>query len=240
MKYGKVFLIGAGPGNPELITLKGLNLIKKADVILYDFLIDKKLLTYASKKAELICVGKSRGHHLLKQEEINKLLVEKAKNNKIVVRLKNGDPFIFGRGSEEVKELILNNILYEVIPGVSSSIAVATYCGIPLTHRDYASSFAVITGHRKKNNDEVKFVNADTLVYLMCVTNLKKIINKLLDEGKIDTTPCALIERGTFKNQKVVIGNLKNILSKSKNKKIKSPAIFIVGETVNFFNKYTL
>ena len=234
-RKGKVFLVGAGPGDPELITVKGLKLIQQADAIVYDFLIDKRLLSFARKDAELICVGKSPSHHTIKQEEINRLLAEKAEEHPIVVRLKNGDPFIFGRGAEEAASLAEQNIPFEVVSGVSSAIAVPASAGVPLTHRDYASSVAIITGHRR-NDEEVKIVNADTLVFLMPVANLEKIAEKLLKEGKSPETPCVLIEKGTLPGQKVIQGNLTNIIKNSKAQEIRPPAVFVVGEVVNLRN----
>ena len=228
---GKVYLIGAGPGDPQLITVKGLELIKKADVIIYDFLVNKKLLAFAKKEAELICAGKSPLHHSMEQDEINELLAGKAGEVKMVVRLKNGDPFVFGRGAEEADYLGKLNIPCHVVPGVSSATAVPASCGVPLTHRDYSSSAAIITGHRKADG-EVKFVDADTLVFLMAVANLKTIINGLIKKGKSPDTPCILIEKGTLENQKAVRGNLGNILKKSKRKNIKPPAVFVVGKVV--------
>lgn len=231
-RKGKVYLVGAGPGDPELITVKGLKLIQKADAIVYDFLIDKELLAFARKDAELICVGKSPSYHTMKQEEINRLLAEKVEEHSIVVRLKNGDPFVFGRGAEESIYLAEQNIPFEVVSGVSSAIAVPASAGVPLTHRDYASSVAIMTGHRR-NDGEVRIVNADTLVFLMPVVNLERIIQKLLEGGKSPETPCVLIEKGTLPGQKVVQGNLANIVENSKAKDVKAPAVFVVGEIVN-------
>ncbi len=225
---GKVYLVGAGPGDPGLITVKGLGLIKKADVIIYDFLINKKLLNFAGKGAKLIYAGKSYKHHSMEQDEINKLLEEKAKKSKVVVRLKNGDPFVFGRGGEEAVYLSKRNIPCEVVPGVSSAIAIPASCGVPLTHRDYASSVAIITGHRKDNT-----ISAATLVFLMAVTNLERIVKNLIKKGKSPGTPCILIERGTFKNQKIVQGNLENIAGRAQKKKISPPAVFVVGKVVD-------
>jgi uroporphyrinogen III methyltransferase/synthase len=234
-RKGKVYLVGAGPGDPELITVKGLKLIQKADVIVYDFLINKELLAFARKDAELICVGKSSSYHTMKQEEINKLLAEKANQHQIVVRLKNGDPFVFGRGAEESIYLSEQNIPFEVVSGVSSAIAVPASAGVPLTHRDYASSVAIITGHRR-DDGEVKIANADTLVFLMPVANLERIIQKLLEGGKSPETPCVLIEKGTLPGQKVAQGNLANIVENSKAKGVKAPAVFVVGEIVSLRN----
>jgi uroporphyrinogen III methyltransferase/synthase len=229
---GKVYLVGAGPGDPELITVKGLKLIQQADAIVYDFLIDPRLLSFARKDAELICAGKSSTHHTMKQEEINQLLAEKTKEHSLVVRLKNGDPYVFGRGAEEAASLVEQNIPFEVVSGVSSAIAVPASAGVPLTHRDYASSVAIITGHRR-DDEEVKIADADTLVFLMPVANLQRIAEKLLQEGRSPETPCALIEKGTLPSQKVALGNLSNIFQNSKAQEIKAPAVFIVGEVVN-------
>ncbi len=229
---GTVYLVGAGPGDPELITVKGMKLLQKADVVVYDFLVDKKLLTFARKDAEMICVGKSSSFHTLKQEEINQLLAEKAQHCAIVVRLKNGDPFIFGRGAEEAVYLAERKIPFEVVSGVSSAVAVPAYAGIPLTHRDHASSLAIITGHRR-NDGEVKIVNADTLVFLMPVANLERIAQRLVEGGRSPETPCALIEKGTLAGQKVAHGNLGNISEISKTHGIKPPAVFVVGDVVN-------
>ncbi len=232
-KKGKVYLVGAGPGDPELITVKGLKLLQKADAVVYDFLIDRQLLTYARKDAELICVGKSPSNHTMRQEEINHLLAEKVETHSIVVRLKNGDPFVFGRGAEEAIYLAEHNIPFEIISGVSSAIAVPASAGVPLTHRDCASSVAIITGHRRAEG-EIKFVNADTLIFLMAVANLDKIVKTLLEGGKSPETPCILIRRGTFPDQKVVQGNLGNILNVAKEEGMKPPAVLVVGEVVKF------
>jgi uroporphyrinogen III methyltransferase/synthase len=238
-RRGKVYLVGAGPGDPELITVKGLKLIQQADAIVYDFLIDQRLLSFARKDAELICAGKSSSHHTMKQEEINRLLAEKAKEYSVVVRLKNGDPYVFGRGAEEAASLAEQNIPFEVVSGVSSAIAVPASAGVPLTHRDYASSVAIITGHRR-DDEELKIANADTLVFLMPVANLERIAERLLEEGKSPETPCALIEKGTLPGQKVVQGNLSNIFKNSKAQDIKAPAVFVVGEVVNLRNLLNL
>ncbi|MFC1855518.1 uroporphyrinogen-III C-methyltransferase [Thermodesulfobacteriota bacterium] len=235
MSIGKVYLVGAGPGDPRLITVMGLELIKKADVIVYDFLINKELLTNAKEGAELICAGKSHSYHTMEQEDINKLLAEKAKEADIVVRLKNGDPFVFGRGAEEIHHLKNENVPYQIIPGLSSSIAVPSSCGLPLTHREYSASVAIMTGHRRKGED-FKLVNADTLVFVMAVTNLEHIVNRLIESGRGADTPCALIERGTFEGQKISTSTLKDIVEESKKSGIKPPAIFVVGDVVGFYN----
>lgn len=230
-QIGKVYLVGAGPGDPELITVKGLKLIQQGDVIVYDFLVSKELLAQARQGAELICVGKAPKYHTLKQEEINRLLAEKAKEYQTVVRLKNGDPFVFGRGAEESIYLAEQNIPFEVVSGVSSAIAVPASAGVPLTHRNFASSVAILTGHRR-NNGEIKIVNADTLVFLMPVANLESIVQRLLKAGKDPETPCVLIEKGTLADQKTVHGNLSNMVERSKVEGVKAPAVFVVGEVV--------
>ncbi|AEH07248.1 uroporphyrinogen-III C-methyltransferase [Methanothermococcus okinawensis] len=234
----KVILVGAGPGDEELITLKGLNAIKNADVIVYDDLIGENLLKYAKDNAELIYVGKRKGKHSHKQEEINRILVEKAKENKTVVRLKGGDSFIFGRGGEEILELKKHNIPYEVIPGITSSIAVPEVADIPLTHRKVATSFTVVTGHEAEDKDkkQVKLseLNADTIVILMGITNLKHHVAELLKNSRRnEQTPVAIITNGTKSNQKIVKGTLKNIVKKAEENDIAPPGIIVIGDVVN-------
>ncbi|WP_457612746.1 uroporphyrinogen-III C-methyltransferase [Methanocaldococcus sp.] len=238
---GKVILVGAGPGDPELITVKGLNAIKKADVIVYDNLISKDLLDYAKDNVELIYVGKRKGMHSFKQEEINKILVEKAKEGKLVVRLKGGDPFVFGRGGEEILELKKHNIPYEIIPGITSAIAVPEVAEIPITHRKVATSFTVVTGHeaedKEKKQVNLSELNADTIVILMGITNLEKLVNDLLKNPKRnENTPVAIILEGTTENQKVIKGTLGNIVDKAKKEGIKPPGVIVVGDVVNVLN----
>ncbi|WP_423793414.1 uroporphyrinogen-III C-methyltransferase [Methanocaldococcus indicus] len=234
---GKVYLVGAGPGDKELITLKAINILKKADVIVYDALINKEILNYAKEGAELIYVGKRKDKHTLKQEEINKLLVKKAKEGKIVVRLKGGDPFIFGRGGEEILELKKNNIPYEVVPGVTSAIAVPEVFGIPLTHRGVAKSLTIVTGHEMEGENKVDFskFQADTLVILMGISNLDKIVNQLL-KSRSENTPIAIITNAFFGNEKIVKGTLKDILEKAKKEDIKPPGIIVVGDVVSLMD----
>lgn len=187
---GIVYLIGAGPGDAGLLTIKGAECIKKADVVVYDYLADKKLLSYARNNAELIYVGKQANHHTMKQEEINQLLVNKAKEGKVVARLKGGDPFVFGRGGEEALALRENGLSFEVVSGVTSAIAAAAYAGIPVTHRKIAASFAVITGHEDPTREESGInwknlaVGIDTLVFLMGVSNLPYITKQLVENGR--------------------------------------------------------
>ena len=232
-----VYLVGAGPGDEGLITLKGLECIKKADVIVYDNLVNDELLSYAKSNAEIIYVGKKINQHTLPQEKINELLVQKARENKIVVRLKGGDPFVFGRGGEEAIVLKENNILFEIVPGISSSIAALAYAGIPITHRAISTSFHVITGHEDPTKEE-ESVNYEllaklsgTLVFLMGLNNLSKITSQLLKYGKTPSTPVAVISKGTTPHQKVAIGTLENI--KQNIDGITHPAIIAVGEVIN-------
>ncbi|MCS7117141.1 MAG: uroporphyrinogen-III C-methyltransferase, partial [Nitrososphaerota archaeon] len=181
MSVGKVYLVGAGPGDPELITLKGLKVLRKADVVIYDRLVNVDTLNYTRRAKELICVGKEKGESW-KQERINELLIEKAKQYKIVVRLKNGDPMLFGRGAEECEALKEAGIPYEIIPGVTSALAAAAYARIPITHRDYSSTLAIVTGHRKEDYENLDYLipvfkGVDTTIILMGVSNLERIID---------------------------------------------------------------
>mgnify|MGYP003571288199 CR=1 FL=1 len=238
-----VYLIGAGPGDAGLLTLKAAEILKSAEVLIYDKLADKKILDFAPETCEKIYVGKSAGQHTLKQEEINKLLVEKGLQKKFVVRLKGGDPFVFGRGGEEGIFLRENGIDFEIIPGVTSAISVPAYAGIPVTHRGIATSFAVVTGHEDPTKPEStinwqKISNAaDTLIFLMGVENLPKITAKLIEHGRDKKTPAAVIQNGTKSTQKVLTSTLENIAAEVTAKKIKPPAIFVVGEVVNLREK---
>ncbi len=237
-KAGYVYLIGAGPGDPDLFTIKGKKAIEKAEVVVYDRLIGQEILDYAPQNAEMIYVGKASSNHALPQDDINKLLVEKAQAGKIVARLKGGDPFVFGRGGEEAQYIHKHGINFEVIPGITSAIAVPAYAGIPVTHRDATSSFAVITGHERPDK-QVSSIQWDkiatgigTLVFLMGVENLEFIVNNLIKAGRSEQTPVALIRRGTFPDQEVVSGTLADIVAKVREAGFQPPAIIIVGETV--------
>jgi uroporphyrinogen III methyltransferase/synthase len=238
-KQGLVYLIGAGPGDPGLFTLKGKKVLEKAEVVVYDRLIGQEILDYANPDAEFIYVGKASSDHALPQEEINKLLVQKAQEGKIVARLKGGDPFVFGRGGEEALYIREHGLDFEIVPGITSAVAVPAYAGIPVTHRDATSSFAVITGHEKPGKAESSIqwdkiaTGIGTLVFLMGVENLEFIVTNLITAGRSADTPVALIRRGTFPDQAVVSGTLVNIVDKMKQAKFKPPAIIIVGETVN-------
>ncbi|MEN6462730.1 MAG: uroporphyrinogen-III C-methyltransferase [Syntrophomonas sp.] len=239
MKNGRVYLIGAGPGDPGLLTLKGKKLLEKADVVVYDRLVGDRILAFASPQAELIYVGKVSGHHALSQEQINELLVEKASHGKVVARLKGGDPFLFGRGGEEALFVREHGLDFEVVPGITSAIAVPAYAGIPVTHRDATSSFAVITGHEKpdKTASSIKWKEIangiGTLVFLMGVENLGFIVENLINNGRDPNTPVALVRWGTLPEQEVLTGTLENIVNKVKESSFKPPAIIVVGEVVD-------
>lgn len=218
MKSGKIYLIGAGPGDPGLFTIKGKMLLEQGEVVIYDRLVGEEILSYASPEAELIYVGKESGRHALTQDEINLLMVRKAKEGKRVVRLKGGDPFLFGRGGEEALFIREQGLDYEVVPGISSAIAVPAYAGIPVTHREATSSLAIITGHEKpgKKNSSINWkgisTGIGTLVFLMGVENLDYIVSRLMENGRPADTPVALIRWGTLSKQEVLTGTLDNIV----------------------------
>lgn len=243
MKTGKVYLVGAGPGDPGLISRRGLECLAQADVVIYDRLLDERLLDLVPLSAEKIYAGKKSGEHTSEQEEINQLLLEKAAKGKIVVRLKGGDPFVFGRGGEEAEALKDNQILFEVVPGVSSAVAVPAYAGIPVTHRGLASSFAVITGHEDPGKDrssinwEKLATGVDTLVFLMGMENLPEIVARLLAHGRPADTPVAVIKDGTRPEQKTVVGSLTDIVARVKKHRLSSPAVIVVGEVVKLREK---
>ncbi|MEK9198471.1 uroporphyrinogen-III C-methyltransferase [Lysinibacillus halotolerans] len=239
---GTVYIVGAGPGDEELITVKGLNCIKKADVILYDRLINPNLLKYAKKGAEIISCGKLPNCHTMQQNTINLELVKYAKQGKIVTRLKGGDPFIFGRGGEEAEACINAGVPFEIVPGITSSIATAAYAGIPVTHRNYSSSFALITGHRKQGETDNMNWSAlassiDTLAIYMGMRNLKHITEQLIANGKSKETPVALIHKGTTAFQRTLVGTLDNIEEMAKQEQITNPSMIIVGEVVRLREK---
>jgi len=234
---GVVYLVGAGPGDPELITVKGLRLLREADVILYDRLAAPALLDEAKPGAECIDVGKLPQRHRLSQDGINALLIEKAGAGLSVVRLKGGDPFIFGRGGEEALACFEAGIRFEIVPGISSAIAVPAYAGIPVTQRDVARSFVVFTGHEDPDSDAnavdyAGLVGADTLIALMGAYYLPKIVEKLVAAGKSPDTPAACIEWGTTANQRVVVGTLATIAQIAADADFKPPSITVIGEVV--------
>lgn len=237
--FGKVYLIGAGPGDPGLLTLKAKHCIETADVVVYDYLASPFLLDFAKPDAEIIYVGKKGGDHTLTQDKINLLLIDKAKLGLNVARLKGGDPFVFGRGGEEAQMLLGYGVSYEVIPGVTSAIAAPAYAGIPVTHRDHTSFVSFITGHEdptKKDSSmqwDVYAKSDATLVFLMGVKNLPNIVKNLISHGKASDTPVALVRWGTTTRQQTVTGTLDTIVDVVKQAGIKSPAIIIIGHVVS-------
>ena len=235
---GKVFLVGAGPGDPRLLTIGAMNCLKQADVVVYDHLADESILAYVPPEAERIYVGKQSNKHTMRQEDINVLLADKADEGKTVVRLKGGDPFVFGRGGEEALVLLARGIPFEVLPGVTSAISVPAYAGIPVTHRGVAVSFAVITGHEDptKSESHVRWqhlaTGVDTLIFLMGVANLPEITKNLMDNGRSADTPAAVIRWGTRTDQETYVTTLGDAAAMVQRDGIRPPAIFIVGEVV--------
>ncbi|MEN6566484.1 MAG: uroporphyrinogen-III C-methyltransferase [Veillonellales bacterium] len=235
---GMVYLVGAGPGDYKLISVKGLEYIKNADTLVYDRLADDRLLAYVRPDAELIYVGKASSHHTMRQEEINQLLVDKAREGKKVVRLKGGDPFVFGRGGEEALKLVENGIPFEVVPGITSAVSVPAYAGIPVTHRGIATSFAVVTGHEApaEGKSTIKWdklaAGVDTLVFLMGVENLPYITAKLMENGRSAETPAAVISWGTKPEQRVLTTTVGKAAQDVEKHGFKPPAIFLVGNVV--------
>lgn len=228
-----VYLIGAGPGDADLITLKAVKALNKADVVLYDYLANEEILEHAPESAKRIYVGKKAGEHYKTQDEINELIIAQARENKNVVRLKGGDPFVFGRGGEEILALMENDIKFEVIPGVTSAIGAPTSLGLPVTHRALATSVTIVTGHEDptKSEKQVKWdYTADTLIILMGIGNIKENTNEIMKYRAPDTPVC-VIESGTLPKERVVFGTLEDISTKE----INTPAILIIGEVVNLY-----
>ena len=236
---GKVYLVGAGPGDPDLITLKAIELIKKADVVLYDRLVSKKILAMIPKRCKSMYVGRAVGDDTTHQDSTNELMVKYAKLKKTVVRLKGGDPIIFGRGGEEAEFLKSFKIKYEIIPGITSGIGSATYAGIPLTHRQFASSVVFVTGHEdpEKKTEVVKWKklakSVDTIVIMMGLSRIEEISKKLIEGGMDKTTPVAVIQNGTTPKQKMIKGTISNISNKIKRNKIRPPTNIIIGRVVD-------
>ncbi|MFA5455142.1 MAG: uroporphyrinogen-III C-methyltransferase [Sulfurimonas sp.] len=232
---GRVYLTGAGPGDIELLTLKALRVIKEADVIIYDRLANPDILDEAKNGCEFVYVGKEDGRHIVPQDDINEVIYQNALKYENVVRLKGGDPFVFGRGGEEAQYLYERGIKFEVIPGITSAISAPAYAGIPVTHRGVAVSFRVVTGHESPHKKESQipwetFKTDDTIVFLMGLHNLPKISKKLMEIGKSRDCPCAVISKGTTKEQSVVVGTLENIVEKTKD--VPTPALIVVGKVV--------
>lgn len=235
MKTGKVYLVGAGPGDPGLITVRGLELLQRAQVVVYDQLVNPVLLERVSPSAVRFFVGKQPDRHCIAQEEINRILIDQARRGQEVVRLKGGDSFVFGRGGEEAEAIADAGIPFEVVPGVSSAVAVPAYAGIPVTHRMFASSFAVVTGHEahktQSSVDWAKLATAvDTLVILMGMKNLPQIATELRIHGLAPETPVAVIRWGTTNEQETVTGTLADIVDKTAH--VKSPVVIVVGKVV--------
>lgn len=236
---GIVYLVGAGPGDIGLLTVKGMKCLRKAEVVIYDFHLNAQILNYINHDAEFIYAGKRGGHHTMTQDEINATIAEKAKEGKIVCRLKGGDPFVFGRGGEEAQVLAKEGIRFEVVPGVSSSVAAPAYAGIPLTHRLYSSSFAVIPGYEDTTKEESAIdwaklaTGVGTLVFLMAVKNVEELMQKLIDNGRSPDTPVAVVRWGTRADQKTLISTLRDVAALVKEKDVRPPAVMVVGDVVN-------
>lgn len=236
---GKVFIIGAGPGDPNLLTLKAVGAIKAADVILFDHLVNPEVLAHARRGVELVYAGKRAGARAISQTEINRLMIDYAEEGRIVARVKGGDPFVFGRGGEEALALAEAGIPFEVIPGVSSGIAGPAYAGIPLTHRDHSSSVAFVTGHDSPHKDRPRVdwsaiaLAADTLVIFMCAETIKAISLELVSAGRLLATPVAVVRWATYQGQEVFTGTLGELIDAGDGLVIEPPAIAIVGEVVS-------
>ncbi|MBE8539863.1 uroporphyrinogen-III C-methyltransferase [Geoglobus acetivorans] len=236
-----VYIVGSGPGDPELLTLKALRLIREADVILYDELIGEEIkeLIKRESRAILIDVGKRAGKHKKKQDEINELLVKYGKEHDRVVRLKGGDPFVFGRGGEEIEVLAKHGIEFEVVPGITSAIAVPAYAGIPVTHRKYDPALVFITGKQERERldwEALARLNA-TIVILMGVSNLRENVEKLLNHGKDPDTPVAIIENGTTEKQRIIRGKLSSIAGIAERENVKAPAVIVIGGVAEVSDK---
>ena len=244
LNKGKVWLVGAGPGDYGLMTLKGREVLQKADVVVYDALVGSSILSMMPENAELIYVGKRSGLHTMKQEDINKVLLEKALEGGRVVRLKGGDPFVFGRGGEEIELLKENGIPYEIVPGVTSAFAAPAYAGIPVTHRDFCSGVHVITGHRRKDHTyDIDFAAlaeaGGTLVFLMGVSSLPFLMNGLLGGGIDEDTPAAVVERGTTASQRVITSTVAELAETAKKAKVTSPAVIVVGGVAGLHSDFS-
>jgi uroporphyrin-III C-methyltransferase len=239
----KVFICGAGPGDPGLITVKAMKLIRNCDVVFYDRLVSKEIIDQIPSQSERIFVGRSVGDAATHQDHTNKLMVAHANKGRRVLRLKGGDPFIFGRGGEEAEYLFKHKVKFEIVPGITSAIGSAVYAGIPLTHRHFSSSVAIVTGSEdpRKNESSVKWNNlalsVDTLVILMGIERLSQIRSTLINSGMKKSTKVAIIENGTTKKQREIVGNLGNIVRKAQSAKIAPPAIIIIGKVVSLQKK---
>jgi len=240
---GYVWLVGAGPGDPKLLTIRGLEALRQADVVVFDRLVDRRLLDESPPAALRLFAGKRSGHHALPQETINELLVSHAGRGRRVVRLKGGDPFVFGRGGEEAETLADAGIPFEIVPGVTSAIAVPAVAGIPVTHRDVASSFAVVTGHeaRSRGRSAVDWKGlataVDTLVVLMAATSLPRVVADLMAHGRPPDTPVALIRSGTTEDELTVTGTLLDIVARAREVEMGPPMVAVIGEVVRLHGR---
>ncbi len=244
MQTGTVYLVGAGPGDPGLLTLKAKECLEKADVVVYDYLANEQLLKYVRPQAEQIYVGKKAGQHTMQQKDINRLLVDLARKYACVTRLKGGDPFVFGRGGEEALELVNQQIPFEIVPGIPAGIAATAYAGIPVTHRNVATNVAFITGHESEKPDGSASVNwdiigksCDTIVVYMGIKNLPHIVQRVLDSGRDPQTPAAIIRRGTYPSQITLSGKLETIAHMAKDQQIAPPALIVIGNVVSLRNE---
>ena len=233
---GEVYLVGAGPGDPELLTLRALKLMQRADVALYDNLISPDVLALLPTATERIYVGKERANHTMRQEEINELMVRLAKDGRRVLRLKGGDPFVFGRGGEEIDTLFAQGVRFEVVPGITAALGVAAYAGIPLTHRDHAQACLFVTGHLKDGTMDLDWTALarprQTIVVYMGLTALPALCERLIEHGLPRTTPVAVVQQGTSRDQRVVTGTLATLPGRAARARLKPPTLIIVGSVV--------
>lgn len=240
---GKVYLVGAGPGDPDLLTFRALRLMQQADVVVYDRLVAPALVALCRKDADRIYVGKERDQHALKQDEINRLLIDLAQKGKRVLRLKGGDPFIFGRGGEEIDQLSESGINFQIVPGITAASGCAAYAGIPLTHRDHAQQCIFVTGHMKDGKLTLPWTTLiqpqQTIVVYMGLHSLPEFTEKLIEFGLASTTPIAIIERGTTPQQRVIVSTVSQVVTAVTQAEISSPALAIVGDVVNLRKRYS-